>query len=127
MFLNSHWPVDDEGHHNVHISDVFLQVRVGQVQLCAPEKHQRKNKDQTHCKFEEPLISSAHFGLTLIPQKQIIRRRKRHESLIVIGRLHCHHTSEKSGSSVLSCSSSHWSIALRDVNTCTTPSTILQP
>lgn len=58
--LNSHWPIDDEGHHNVHISDVFPQVRVGQVQLRAPEKHQRNNEDQMHCKMEKPLIHNKY-------------------------------------------------------------------
>lgn len=31
-----HWTVDNEGHHDVHISDVLLQVWIRQVQLCAP-------------------------------------------------------------------------------------------
>ena len=33
---NVHWSVDNEGHHDVHISDVLLQVWIRQVQLCAP-------------------------------------------------------------------------------------------
>lgn len=34
--LSSHWPVDNEGHHDVHIGDVLLQVWIRQIQLCAP-------------------------------------------------------------------------------------------
>lgn len=35
-YIISHWAIDDEGHHDVHISDVVLQVGIRQVQLCAP-------------------------------------------------------------------------------------------
>lgn len=33
---NLHWTVDNEGHHDVHVSDVLLKVWIWQVQLCAP-------------------------------------------------------------------------------------------
>lgn len=30
---NSHWPIDDEGHHDIHVCNIFLQVRIWQVQF----------------------------------------------------------------------------------------------
>ena len=36
-FLYSHWSVDNEGHHDVHVSYVLLEDRIGQIQLCASE------------------------------------------------------------------------------------------
>lgn len=33
---NLHWPVYNESHHDVHISDVLLQVWIRQIQLCGP-------------------------------------------------------------------------------------------
>lgn len=33
---NLHWTVDYEGHHDVHISDVLVQVWIRQIKLCAP-------------------------------------------------------------------------------------------
>lgn len=33
---NLHWSIDNEGHHDVHVSNVLLQVWIRQVQLCAP-------------------------------------------------------------------------------------------
>lgn len=35
---NLHRPVDDEGHHDVHVCDVLFQIWIQQLQLCAPEK-----------------------------------------------------------------------------------------
>lgn len=33
---NLHWPVYNESHHDVHVSDVLLQVWIRQIQLCGP-------------------------------------------------------------------------------------------
>lgn len=35
---HSHWAIDNEGHHNIHVSNILRQVRIGQVQFCASKK-----------------------------------------------------------------------------------------
>lgn len=35
---HSHWPIDNESHHHIHVCNILLQVRIGQVQFCTSEK-----------------------------------------------------------------------------------------
>lgn len=37
---NSHWSVDDQRHHHIHVGDVFLQIWIRQVHLCTSVKRQ---------------------------------------------------------------------------------------
>lgn len=48
---HSHWAIDNEGHHNIHVSDVLRQVRIGQVQFCASEKQNSIKVIQTDSLF----------------------------------------------------------------------------
>lgn len=36
--MYSHWSIDNKGHHNIHVSNVLLQIWIGEVQLCAPNE-----------------------------------------------------------------------------------------
>lgn len=35
---HSHRAIYNKGHHNIHVCDVLLQVRIGQVKLCTSGK-----------------------------------------------------------------------------------------
>lgn len=58
---HSHWPVDDEGHHHIHVSNVLSQVRIGQVQFCASvEGEQVQVKHKTHYIFTHCPSGTTH-------------------------------------------------------------------
>lgn len=40
--IHSHWPIDNESHHNIHVCNIFLQVRIGQVQFCTSKRNSIK-------------------------------------------------------------------------------------
>ena len=70
---HSHRSVDDQGQHDVHVSDVFLQIRVGQVQQSTPT-HQNTGSNplslleaQTHIQTptEQTPRGRAHFSVGL--------------------------------------------------------------
>lgn len=57
---DSHWPVDDEGHHHIHVCDVFLQVRIGQVQLGASGEEDNIRRYQQTASFLINVSSCEH-------------------------------------------------------------------
>lgn len=44
---HSHRAIDNKGHHNIHVCDVLLQIRIGQVKLCTSEKENSAKITQT--------------------------------------------------------------------------------